>query len=427
MVSFYIRDKKRKCTSISCSVNYRGQKRIYFTIENTKISPKDWSNGRMVTGRGRVDNGRIQDKLDDLKRRITKFYDEFIDSIQRYPSETELFEFLKTNKAAKDFLPKEEKVKAVDFFQSIIERRRVGKELTKGKKFSEESITLYNSFLKSLKGFQDYKSRNHYYLEEFKSKKLIEEYEIYLTTELDMRINTIQNRMKTLKSFLQIAYSDGLLPFNPFKKHNIVLYSEESFSVVFTREELLQLELLDLSGNPFWDKIRDQYLLYLWSGVRKGDLKNLLKVINPDSKTYLFKCNKTDELSEIPAFETLKKVAAKYSYQFSEPVHDTIVLREIKKICMLIPSMHVPVENSYIKGGETKREIKSKYDMIVIHTARRTLATILIEYGLLYEQVMKITGHKKITTLQKYVKSNLDVDKILSVAKKIRGGAESEG
>ena len=43
--------------------------------------------------------------------------------------------------------------------------------------------------------------------------------EIYLTTELDMMINTIANKMKTLKSFLQIAWSDGIIDFNPFKKN----------------------------------------------------------------------------------------------------------------------------------------------------------------------------------------------------------------
>ena len=56
-----------------------------------------------------------------------------------------------------------------------------------------------------------------------------------------------------------------------------------------------------------------------------------------------------------------------------------------------------------------------------MHTARRTLATQLVEHGLPpYEQVMKITGHKKLSTLQKYIKSDSDIDLMLEVGKKIK-------
>ena len=138
---------------------------------------------------------------------------------------------------------------------------------------------------------------------------LIEEFEIYLTSELDMMINTIANKMKTLKSFLQISWSEGIIDFNPFKKHGIIIYTEETDSVVFTRDEMIALEKLDLSSNPFHEKIRDQYLIYLWSGIRKGDLKNLISVINPHTNKFVFRTGKKDEISEIPAFETLIKIA----------------------------------------------------------------------------------------------------------------------
>ena len=51
-----------------------------------------------------------------------------------------------------------------------------------------------------------------------------------------------------------------------------------------------------------------------------------------------------------------------------------------------------------------------------------TLATVLVENGLKHEQVMKITGHKKLLTLQRYVKSGTDIDQMLEIGKKIRNG-----
>ena len=420
MVSFYLRDKTRESTSIGCSVNYPGQKRIWFSVNNTKIHPKEWASGRMMTGRGKVENGRVQDRLNELKKSITDFYEDYFYSYKAYPNKKVLFDFLKSNKSVKEFLPKVEKINSVDFFQSILDRRKSGKQLTKGKRFSTATITHYSSFIKSIKGFQDYSGRKCFFLEEFKSKKLIEQYEIYLTKELNMMMNSIHNKMKTLKSFLQVAVSEGLLQQNPFKQHSITLYTENSSFVVFTKNELLQLENLDFSNNPYYDRIRDQYLIYLWSGVRKSDLKNLLRVISPDCKNYTFKSAKTGEICEIPAFDTLKKIAEKYNYDFPEPISDVIVLKEIKQICKLIPTMDVTIEKSYMKGGTRKRDILKKHQMIVIHSARRTLATILVEHGLPYEQVMKITGHKKLSTLQKYVKSDLDIDLMLRIGNMIK-------
>lgn len=422
MVSFYLRDKTCELTSIGCSVNYPGQKRIWFSVKNTKIHPKEWAGGRMMTGRGKIENGRVQDRLNELKKNITDFYEDYFDYYKTYPNKKVLFEYMKSNKLIKDFLPKIEKVKSLDFFNSIVDRRKSGRELTKGKRFSPSTITHYNSFIKSIEGFQEYSGRKCFFLEEFKSKKLIEQYEIYLTTELNMMINSIHNKMKTLKSFLQVSVSEGLIPYNPFKQHSITLYSENSFSVVFTKDEMLQLEELDFSDNPDYDRIRDQYLIYLWSGVRKSDLKNLLRVMHPDSKVYIFKSEKTGEICEIPAFETLKKVAEKYNYNFPEPISDIVVLKEIKNICKMLPTMNITIEKSFMKGGTRQRDILKKYQMIVIHTARRTLATILRENGLAPEQVMKITGHKKLSTLEKYIKSYLDIDLMLKVGDRIKNG-----
>lgn len=421
MISFYLRDKSSALTSVYCSINPPGQKRICLAIPNCKINPKDWEKGAMKTGRGRIENGRIQDKLDNFKKTVNEFYDQYHQFYSKYPTEKQLNEFLQSDKSLDNYFEKREKIKIVDLFESIIQRRETGKEINKGKNFSYQSITLYKSTLKAIKGFQIWKGRKFLYVEEFESKRLIEEFEIYLTNELDMMINTIGNKMKTLKSFLQIAWSDGIIQYNPFKKHGLQIYTEETDAIVFTKEEMLELESLDLSDNPYYERVRDQYLIYLWSGIRKSDLRNLLAVVNPHSNSFTFRTEKTGELCTIPAFDTIKRVAEKYEYKFPEPIHDNDILREIKVICKRLTTMNNNVEKKYTRGGQKKRDIKKKYELVVIHTARRTLATQLVEHGLQYEQVMKITGHKKLSTLQKYIKSDSNIEQMLEVGRKIRG------
>jgi integrase len=422
MVSFYIREKTKNRTRIMCSIHIQGMCRIIFPVQNMSISPKDWGNGRMLTGKGRQENGRFQDRLNKLKSDIELFVDEYYFLNKKYPNKATITTFMKSEKSVSDYFSKNEKVKIDELFNRIILRRLNGKELTKGKRFSYQSMSLFKSTFKAIKGFQVHKGRKFLYVEEFKSKQLIEEFEIFMTSDLNMMINTISNKMKTLKSFLQIAWSDGIIDYNPFKKHGIIIYTEETDSVVFTRDEMIALEELDLSSNPFHEKIRDQYLIYLWSGIRKGDLKNLISVINPHTNKFVFRTGKTGEISEIPAFDTLIKIAEKYNYNFPEPVHDTVVLKEIKEICKLIPSMNITVEKKYTKGGQNKRDLLQKYQRIVIHTARRSLATVLDQNGLEHTQIMKITGHKKQLTLQKYIKSGTDIDKMLEIGKKIKIG-----
>ena len=142
-----------------------------------------------------------------------------------------------------------------------------------------------------------------------------------------MMKNTIHNRLKTLKSFLQVAVAEGILEQNPFQRYKIVLTTEETDAVVFSKEELKELENLDLSSSPFWDKVRDQYLLYVWSGVRKSDLRNFLSVVTPNKKTFVFRSQKTGERCEVPAFNAIVRLAEKYKYNFPNPIHDTVILR----------------------------------------------------------------------------------------------------
>ena len=53
-------------------------------------------------------------------------------------------------------------------------------------------------------------------------------------------------------------------------------------------------------------------------------------------------------------------------------------------------------------------------------TSANSIATQLYEHGLPLVQIMKITGHKKLSTLQKYIKSDRDIDLMLEVGKKIK-------
>ncbi|HLO46015.1 MAG TPA: site-specific integrase [Leadbetterella sp.] len=419
MVTFFIRDKNLKSTSIRVAVNVQGVSRYSFTLANTKISPNDWGVGQMNTGRGKTNNGRIQSTLNKFKEVADEFHSRYFEKYGKYPNKEIFMDFLKTGATNDEYFLKEKKVKLIEYFNSIINRRIEGLELVNGRNFSSQTVSTYKSLILALEEFKIYKNVKEFYLEDWINIKLIDEFEVFLSARQKMMLNTIHNRLKVLKAFLTLASNDGLIRYNPFIKHKKKLSKENSDVVVFTVDEVLQLEELDFSNNPYYDKLRDQYLFYLWSGVRKGDLKNLIQVINPNTNVYSFRSSKTKEVSEIPAFEPLVRLGKKYNYDFPKPYNDVVLLAEIKNICKLIPSMNVIVEKNYTRAGKTVRDYKMKYEMVCIHTARRSFATMFSDAGLDFDSIMKMTGHKKLGTLQNYIKSTKGVSKILEIGNSI--------
>ena len=100
MLSFYIREKIKNRTGIMCSIQIQGMARIIFPVQNMTISPKDWDNGRMLTGKGRQENGRLQDRLNKLRTDLESFVDEYYHLNRRYPNKITVIAFLKSEKSA---------------------------------------------------------------------------------------------------------------------------------------------------------------------------------------------------------------------------------------------------------------------------------------------------------------------------------------
>jgi len=60
-------------------------------------------------------------------------------------------------------------------------------------------------------------------------------------------------------------------------------------------------------------------------------------------------------------------------------------------------------------GSERIEETVRKYELITSHTMRRTFITQSLERGIRPETLMKVTGHKDLRTLMRYVKIVDDV------------------
>jgi site-specific recombinase XerD len=164
---------------------------------------------------------------------------------------------------------------------------------------------------------------------------------------------------------------------------------------------------LDLSDNPQWDLIRDQFLVLCWTGLRISDFSQFNAFDRGDEEVITLHNEKTDTEIHIPIFPMAKRILDKYNGRFPKMLNEQTLNEEIKEIGKLVPGLNRSIQIKYTKGGVVIKETLKRYQLLVLHCARRTFATMLVtELGIDLSTVCLITGHKSIKTLEIYLKHN---------------------
>jgi integrase len=118
------------------------------------------------------------------------------------------------------------------------------------------------------------------------------------------------------------------------------------------------------------------------------------------------KAEKTDSEFSVFLNEISKKILEKYDYnlnRMSNPAFNRI-LKEFLKSTELF--------NDETKFKEGKRRLQ-RWEIISIHRGRDTFITMLIEENVPLNIIMKYTGHKKLSTLEKYIDKNKKIDNFM--------------
>ena len=112
---------------------------------------------------------------------------------------------------------------------------------------------------------------------------------------------------------------------------------------------------------------------------------------------------KTDEKISIPIHPILKEILDKYDYDLQVlKISNQKFNKGVKELCFEAGIVQ-EVEVVRYEGSTRKYLAIPKYQLIASHTGRRTFITNSILAGIPLSVIQKITGHRKLTTLQKYV------------------------
>ncbi len=270
---------------------------------------------------------------------------------------------------------------------------------TNPKKLKYETLKTKKTALKYLKRFQQdvlFSDIDLKFILDYEDYLL--DYEYFRKEEYhSLKSGFIHSLLKDLKAVLNVAIQKDyfLLERSPFQKFSIQKYAKYGNSIRYLiPEEVRAISDLKFdNSNKHLIKIRDMFLLSVYTGLRYGDVVKLnRKSLVEKSEGFAIDMvqEKTDEKVYIPVFSMFNKepeiiiktyLALGRKYLFDD-ISNQYVNRELK----ILASM----------AGVNKN--------LTFHMGRHTCATWLLSNGLQLEFVKEILGHKNIKTTQIYAK-----------------------
>jgi integrase len=216
--------------------------------------------------------------------------------------------------------------------------------------------------------------------------------------------NTIGTVIKNIKVFMNEALERGLTTNLQFKNKRFKKIEEESESIYLTEKELLKIYEFDFKNNSRLEKVRDLFIVGCYTGLRFSDLTKLKPENLIDNKTKIkIVTEKTGELVMIPLHKFIRDILSKYDYKLPNLITNQKMNAFLKEIGELT-EINDDVSLTLTRGGIKQTNTFKKYELITVHTARRSFATNAYLAAVQSISIMKITGHRTEKAFLKYIK-----------------------
>jgi integrase len=216
--------------------------------------------------------------------------------------------------------------------------------------------------------------------------------------------NTIGGHIKEIKVFMNYA-NDKEYTTNQGHKHRKFQTMEETPETIYLNDnDLLTLYELDLSKNNKLDRVRDLFIIGCYTGLRFSDLSQLTpdKFIK-DGEQLKIKTIKTGEMVIIPLHWTIKEILKKYNGETPRQISNQKMNEYLKELCNIEHFRETVILNK-TGGGLSYEQKKQKWELVTVHTARRSFATNMFLAEVPTISIMKITGHRTEKSFMKYIK-----------------------
>lgn len=216
---------------------------------------------------------------------------------------------------------------------------------------------------------------------------------------------TINKRLECLTTFVRSFYHDE-------EKAKLIwqsrIYQNVRNDIIIRLQKDEVKELYNrVLKKSIYNKTRDYFVFLCLTGLRPADFfslssNNFSKDVKGDYILNLY-TQKTNIKIEIKLTKQAAEIAERYDFQFNdnEPQTFNRKLKEMLKDEELYEDEVVIFRNVLKQKSEPIKKLRR--ELISAYTGRRTFISNLIEAGVPPIQVMNMTGHTKLSTLQIYI------------------------
>ena len=233
--------------------------------------------------------------------------------------------------------------------------------------------------------------------------------------------NTLKKRLDVFKEFIIWLGDKDIATFNTHKLFPKIEKTSKEVVYVTTEEIEKLIETRDKIEGDYNKLAFDSFIFNCECGLRYEDLSNLSKAdftSIPQGYILSKELHKGNERfaaeSQIPIVNPLlTEIIEKYNFHFDlkRNSYYNRTLRNLFKKHELFTEP-ITVKKKYIKGKVEKTNVL-RNDVITCHSCRRSMITNAFKDGQNIAQVMQMSGHKNLKTLQKY--SNFANNELLTL------------
>lgn len=328
------------------------RKRAYFN-SGVKVLAYQWRNGKVVR----------HPEAEEMNKHLNKFMGDIIDRTEN---------LWQANKFSLDNLRsvvRQNEMRANDplkWFERTRERLRIAHTTYKAHKRLYDALECFGKFVT----WEDFTTAN------------IVEFDYWLRKNTKVKLQaSLANYHKNLKSYLKKAEAQGLIKDNPYNRFKI---ERGSTSVPRYLNDTERKQIEDVSLTPTLDRVRDMFVLMMYTGLAYADMAKLKK---EDIK---------EENGKFFIVDSRQKTGNKYRLTLLPKVMDVL-----NKYNFSLPVISNVRMNIYLKLIAGAAGIDKN---LTCHVARHTFATWALKSGVSIEVVSKMLAHKDIKTTQIYAK-----------------------
>lgn len=399
-VTFNLREPNSNAkTAIYCVLRYNG-KRVKIPSK-ISVNPNEWSTAKQKVKQSYGSSyADLNATLERYGTTSNGLYNTFVKENKREPEPKEIKTIIVNElHGSKDngvTIPKE----FYSYVEYFAKQQSNAFNKNTGRKISKVTIQNYQNLANKLKEFEvntntpiTFKSISLTFYSDFIS---------YLENQ-NYNLNTIGKFIKGIKTILNDATANGSNTNMIFKSTKFIVPKEQTTEIYLNKEQLKELENLDLSDNKRLDNARNLILVLCYSGQRYQSLRDVLNPNNSDGTFITIKQGKTSKDVVIPIFPPLRKILDNTNKL--QVLSNVRLNLYIKEVCKMLPSFNILHEVEKTKGG---KKIVSKvpfYSLVCTHTGRRTFATNFYNDKYDLSMIMAVTGHTKESTFLNYVRT----------------------